>query len=201
MQLQLLKLGSESYTEGPMLVSSDDDVEEKSVGSIDERNMPKSDDNWESSYLANILINSGFNNVNPDTFITTCHSPECPINPSVFEELEKKYCDLAFSSRPERKIMFDSINAQLVDIHQQFANPLPWLRLGTTLRPTWDKNGLRDHLQKSLTGQWKKVNKNTAEKLLGPEAQWLDMGNDMDMIGREIEKLLIDELIEEVVVR
>ncbi|KAH7553436.1 hypothetical protein ACOSP7_029853 [Xanthoceras sorbifolium] len=200
MQLQLLKLGSESYNEGPMVVSSDEDAEEICIGFVDEKSIFKAEESWESSYIADVLNNSGFNNVNTDTFITTCHSPECPVSPSVFEELENKYCNLTSSSRSERKIMFDSINARLVEIQQQIANPHPWLRLVMSVRPKWDTNGLRDALQESLaTNHRKKVNEDTAEKVLGKEAQWLDIGNDIDVIGREIEKLLIDDIVAEVV--
>ncbi|KAK0583632.1 hypothetical protein LWI29_000534 [Acer saccharum] len=204
MQLQLLKLGSESYNEGPMLVSSDEDVEERSIASVDEKSVLKAEENWESSYIADVLINSGFNNVNPDTFVTTCHSPECPVSPLVFEDLENKYSNLTSSSRLERKITFDCINVQLVEIHQQLADPHPWVRLGTSMRlPRWGKTGLHDMLQKSLTShRLKKLNKDTAEEdenVLGREEQWLDIGNDIEVIGREIEGLLIDELVAKVV--
>ncbi|KAJ4704764.1 Phosphatidylinositol N-acetyglucosaminlytransferase subunit P-related [Melia azedarach] len=197
MQLQLLKSESEAYTEGTMLVSSDEDVEERSVGFIDEKSVLKIEDNWEYCYVADILIDSGFNDVDPDTFITSCYSLECPVNPSVFEELEKKYCNLTSLSRSQRKLMFDCINAKLLEIQQQFVDQHPWVKPGIRIRSKWNKNGLQESLVQM--SQQKKVTKDAGEKVLGRESEWLEIGEDIDIIGKEIETLLIDELVAEVV--
>ncbi|XP_031248677.1 uncharacterized protein LOC116106457 [Pistacia vera] len=193
MQLQLLKLESDGYDEGPMLVSSDEDAEERLVQIMDEKSIIKAEENWESSYVADVLLESGLNNVNSNTFIAACHSPECPVSPSVFEELEKKYGSLTCWTKSERKLMFDCINAKLMEVHQQCTDPRSWMK------PKWKKTELQERLHKLVLNQHKKVNKDAGENVLARESQWLNIGEDIDVIGREIEKVLIDELVGEVV--
>ncbi|XP_031248678.1 uncharacterized protein LOC116106458 [Pistacia vera] len=193
MQLQLLKLESDGYDEGPMLVSSDEDAEERLVQIMDEKSIIKAEENWESSYVADVLLESGLNNVNSNTFIAACHSPECPVSPSVFEELEKKYGSLTCWTKSERKLMFDCINAKLMEVHQQCTDPRSWMKL------KWKKTELQERLHKLVSNQHKKVNKDAGENVLARESQWLNIGEDIDVIGREIERVLIDELVGEVV--
>ncbi|ESR42240.1 hypothetical protein CICLE_v10011022mg [Citrus x clementina] len=202
MQLQLLKLDkleSEAFTEGTMHISSDEDEEERSVGVTDEKSILKAEENWEHSYVADILIHSGIKDVNPEMFVTTCYSPECPVSPSVFEELEKKYSNLNSLPRSERKLLFDCINAQLLEIHQRFIDPLPWVRTTIRVKPKWNENGLLDNLRTFLISKHKKVDKDAGENVLARELQWLDTADDIDVIGKEIEILLIDELVADVV--
>ncbi|XP_044505051.1 uncharacterized protein LOC123225202 isoform X2 [Mangifera indica] len=191
MQLQLLKLESDGYEEGHMLISSDE--EEKCVQIMDDKSIRKAEDNWESSYVADLLIESGFNGVNSDTFIAACHSTESPVSPSVFEELEKKYGSLTCWTKSERKLMFDIINEKLMEIHQQCTDPRPWMR------PEWKKTELQERVHKFVSNQKNNVNKDAGDKVLARESQWLDIGDYVDAIGKEIEKVLVDELIGEVV--
>lgn len=194
MQLQLLKLESEAYAEGPMLISSDEDVEEGSVGFSEDKGMVE--ESREFSYTVNVLLDSGINDADPVIFMSTWYCPECPINPLVFEELEKKYSNNASWPRSERRLLFDRINLALLTNYQQFADLRPSTRIGRK----WIKNGLKDGLQKLLASQDKKASNDTAaDKVLARESQWLDMGDDIDVIGREIEKLLTEELINELV--
>lgn len=202
MQLQLLKLDNldnlelEAFAEGTMHISSDEDEEERV---IDDKSVLKAEEIWEYSYVADILIHSGLKDVNLDTFVTTCYSPECPVSSSVFEELEKKYSTLNSLSRSERKLLFDFINAQLLEIHKQFTDPLPWVRTTSRVKSKWNENGLQDNLHTFLIGLRKKVNKDAGENVLAGELQWLDTADDIDVIGKEIEILLIDELVADVV--
>lgn len=202
MQLQLLKLESDVHTEGPMLVSSDEETEETSVGLADEKCQIKCkfDDNWESPYLADVLAESGFSDGSPDTFITTCNSPDCPVSPSLFEELEKKYANITSWSRSDRKLIFDVINTKLIEIHQKLSGPHPWVKPVIRIKPKWAKNELEDSIQKSLTRRNKKLGNDTEEAVLARESEWLDIGDELDVIGREMERLLIDELVAEVAV-
>ncbi|KAK9289978.1 hypothetical protein L1049_008140 [Liquidambar formosana] len=200
MQLQLLKLESEAYEEGPMVISSDEDVGEGSVGVSEARGMFRAEESWESSYVVDVLIYSGFSDADPDMFLETWQSPECPVGPLVFEKLEKKYCDQTTSLKSERKLLFDRINSGLREIFQQFMDPHPWVKpLAIMVGPKMSKDGLEDDLCKLLSSEEKKGSKTTEEKVLGKESEWLDLGEDIDVIGRELERLLIDELVAEAV--
>ncbi|KAJ6698335.1 AFADIN [Salix purpurea] len=199
MQLQLLRLESEAYEEGPMLISSDEeDIEEGSVGFTEERQITA--ENREFSYIAHVCLDSGINDADPDTFLRTLHSPECPVNPLIFEELEKKYCNHASWPRSERRLLFDRLNIALQVIYQQYANSLPWISSATMSSPKWIKYGLKDRLRKLIGSQVTKANEvAAADKILEGESQWLDLREDVDVIGREIERLLTEELVRELV--
>ncbi|XP_048225940.1 uncharacterized protein LOC8278099 isoform X2 [Ricinus communis] len=196
MQLQLLKLESEAYAEGPMLISSDEDLEEGSVGTSEEKGKPE--ESREFSYVVDVLLESGISDADPNTFMASWHSSECPVNSVVFEELEKKHCYVKSWPRSERKLLFDRINSALLVINQQFADPHPWVRPATAIASRWIKNGLEDGIHELLANQDMKANKDAAEKALVMDLQWLDLRDNIDIVGRDIEGLLIEELLKEI---
>ncbi|KAL4271453.1 hypothetical protein GQ457_13G013220 [Hibiscus cannabinus] len=193
MQLQLLKLETEEYEEGTMLLSSDDDGDQVSVWSAEDKGTAMAEKNLESVYIVDVLVESGINGADLDTFLSTRHSPDCPVNPIVFEELEKKYHNLNSWSRAERRLMFDRINSKLLEIYQQFVNQYPWIKPVRKIIPKWNILELEDSLHKSLVSENKKLDMDAGEY------EWLNSRDDIDVIGKEIERLLVDELIAEVV--
>ncbi|XVF76577.1 hypothetical protein PTKIN_Ptkin13bG0276900 [Pterospermum kingtungense] len=201
MQLQLLKQESEVYEEGTLLLSSDDEGDEVSVGFPDDKGTPRAEDleNWKAVYIVDVLVDSGIEGADLDTFLAAWHSPECPVNPLVFEELEKKYCNLSSWSRAERRLMFDRINSKLVEMYQQYKDQHPWVKSARKITPKWNVGELGDSLHKSLVSQNRKLHIDAGEVALAGECQWLDLREDIDVLGREIEKLLVDELVAEVV--
>ncbi|KAJ8754104.1 hypothetical protein K2173_002002 [Erythroxylum novogranatense] len=197
MQIQLLKLESEAYTEGQMLVSSDEDTEESCVPFSKEKGL--GEEIVDYSYVVDVLHESGINYAESDTFIASWHSPECPVHPQVFEELEKKYTSQTSSTRSKRRLLFDRVNLALLTIYEQVASPYPWVRQPNRISSRWIKSKVEDRLFKVLADQKNKGNKDVADEVLAGELQWLDLGNDTDIIGREIERLLTEELLEELV--
>lgn len=200
-QLELLKSESEAYEEGPMLISSDEDVGEGSNEFSGEKGISRAEDCWEPSYLFDVLSASGFNNADPDDFMATWHTPECPVDPLVFEEVEKRYFGQTCSPRSERRLLFDRINSGLMEMYQQFMDPRTWVRPAIRIGSKWIKDGIQDGLYMVLASQEKKASsKDTLGEVLARESDWLDLGEDVDVLGREIERLLIDDLVAEVVV-
>ncbi|XP_038903991.1 uncharacterized protein LOC120090419 [Benincasa hispida] len=199
MQLKLLKLETEAFTESEETqhISRDEDGVEGSIGFPEERYACKVEDNWEFSYLTDILQNSAFKDTDPDIFIAMWHSLECPVDPSTFEELEKKYAVWSSQPRSERKLLFDRINLGILDIYQKFTDPYPWIRPPTI--QVGHSEELFNNLCKFLAKQVKKVDEDIVEKVVGRTTQWLVLGYDVDVIGKEIERLMVDELITEVV--
>ncbi|KAK8705111.1 hypothetical protein V6N13_048719 [Hibiscus sabdariffa] len=193
MQLQLLKLETEEYEEGTMLLSSDDDGDQVSVRSAEDKGVTMAEKNLESVYIVDVLVESGINGADLDTFLAKWHSPDCPVNPIVFEELEKKYHNLNSWSRAERRLMFDRINSKLLEIYQQFIYQYPWIKPVRKIIPKWNILELEDSLHKSLVSENKKLDMDAGEY------EWSNMRDDIDVIGKEIERLLVDELIAEVV--
>ncbi|KAK1285907.1 hypothetical protein QJS10_CPB20g00874 [Acorus calamus] len=205
MQLQLLKLesteagtgGSEinnSCEEETLLESSGLDVGEFLVSDW-------TDESRDLSYLLNALIQSGFYRAGPDTLISAWYSPDFPIGPSVFENLETKYGELQTWPKAERKLWFDCINSGLAEILGPCVDLHPWVkprerRVGLV----WGGEALVEELCKFLIRQEKEgSDENSREKVLLREMGWLILGDDIDKIGREIERYLMDGLLREVV--
>ncbi|XP_062117118.1 uncharacterized protein LOC133830988 isoform X2 [Humulus lupulus] len=200
MQLQLLKLESESYEEGPMLVSSDDEDGE-GAEVLDAFGLSGSQQSWESCYVADVLIHSGLKEADADTFLAAWHTRDCPLSPFLLEELEKKYNNETSPPKSERKLLFDRISCGILEMYKPIADPHPWIRSSTTrLGSRWSKNELENGVCLWLPKQAKNVKKEIAEKVMGRESEWLDMGDDIDIIGREMETLLLEELVEELLV-
>ncbi|CAL5388177.1 unnamed protein product [Camellia sinensis] len=198
MQLKLLKMESGANANGLMLTPSDKDVGQGFV-SVFEENEVFNDESWESFYLGDVLIDFGYDDADPYTFVSTWYSLDCPLDPCLFDNLEKKYSNETTPLRSERKLLFDRINSGLFEMFHQFVDPLPWVKVATRkVGLTWQKHGIGYELHKLLASEEKSMYEDVTERVLDREMQWLDFGYGVDTIGREIEKLLIDDLIVEV---
>ncbi|KAK6943708.1 protein of unknown function DUF3741 [Dillenia turbinata] len=202
LQLQLLKLESEAYSEGQMVLSSDEDGEERSVGGPEEKDVSetyRSKEFWMTSYLNDVLLDSGFNETELDCFIGTWYSSECPMGPSVFEKLEKKYNDQTTWAKSERKMFFDRINSGLVEVFRPFMDPHPWANSSSRLVVSkWRIDKLEEELRVLLASQENKRDAEKMEWVLQEQCWWLDLGDDVDVIGSEIERMLLDDLFREI---
>ncbi|KAI9156115.1 hypothetical protein LWI28_000849 [Acer negundo] len=202
LQLELLKSESEAYSEGTgMIVSSDDDSEEGSVSNFEEneKNSMKIfsvEETRDYSYMVDIFTEAGFHGTNLDTGYNTGHSPECPLSPMVFEMVEKKYGEQISWKRSDRRLLFDRINSELMEILQPSIGTLQWTK-PVCRRLSYRKSleVIKEEVWISLISQEKQANND----LLGKDDRWLDLGDDMDGIVREIENSLIGELATEVV--
>ncbi|KAL1195834.1 hypothetical protein V5N11_027701 [Cardamine amara subsp. amara] len=194
MQLQLLKLESATYNEGAMLVSTDEDTDQEESSTITDEtmiNQELGEEDWKSLYLVDLLANSRFSESDHNIVMTTA-----PVDPTLFEDLEKKYSSVETSTRLERKFLFDQISRELMLMLKQFSDPHPWVK-STRICPKWDTNKIQETLRDLVTRKEEKPSKDDVEE---KELQWLSLEDDIEIIGREIEKMLTDELIAEFVV-
>ncbi|KAF8101850.1 hypothetical protein N665_0201s0163 [Sinapis alba] len=189
MKLQLLKRESDTYTEGDMLVSSDEE-ESSSIVTDETMIIPELVENWKSLYLADILANSRFSDLNPTSFMASWHSSESPLDPSLFDDLEKKCSGLKTSTRVERKFVFDRINSEILEFFEQFTDLRP-----TKINPKWDISRIHETMHELLTRKHMKDDRDTKEELQLPSLE-----NGVEVIGKEIEEMLTEELIAELVV-
>lgn len=196
-QLQLLKRESKSFTGDPTL-NFDCDAHQGLVTSFEDMGIDTREC-WESSYIIDVLIESGFHDSKKDTFMSTCYSPDCPLGPWVFNNLENKlYGEVGF--KHERRILFDRINLALSEIPKTFMEPCPWVRPSTMgTGSNGQKFDIRDELHELLGGQEKEAYEDVLEKLLDKEMNWVGSRDFVDAIGMEIEKLLTEELLTELV--
>ncbi|KAG2329085.1 hypothetical protein Bca4012_021305 [Brassica carinata] len=186
MQLRLLKLESAAYNEASMLVSSDEDTDQESSTVTEEIVTNHREEDWKSLYLVDLLANSRLSDSDHNTVLET------PVDPSLFQDLEKKYSSVKTSTRIERKFLFDQISRELIQILKQFSNPHPWVKPKRVCQK-WDANKIQETLRDLVTRKEEKPSKDDVE-------EWLRLEDDIEIVGRDIEEMLTDELIAELVV-
>ncbi|KAI4351133.1 hypothetical protein L6164_005516 [Bauhinia variegata] len=196
---------SETDNEGHDLdVSSDEDPEEGSIGSFkrkqDLSGFFRVEETRDFSYVVEVLTEAGVSNRSLHTDFSTWHSPECPISPSVFEILEKKFGEQPLWKRSDRKLLFDCINLGLLEI----LNPcmcIPMLGKPMLRRliaePSQDM--IEEELWALLVAQEKEAKKESADKMLVGGIRWVELSEEIEAIVRDIVKFLIDEFAEEIV--
>lgn len=178
------------------MILSDEDGEEASIGMLEYNG---TEDSWECFYIIDVLSESGIHGAQSDTGLKLWHSLECPVSPSVFDELEKKYIDWTSCLRSERRMLFDRINSATVKIYKQCSNPLPWVCPTTTniIGSNLTKNGFRDGLCRILESE-EKAREDDVELVVVKDLDWLNLRDDIDVIGREVERLILDDLMAEI---
>lgn len=188
-QLHMLKMESGSTYESP----NEEEIEQGSSFTVSES------DNWESSYLTDLLQNSGFYDQNPLTFMTTWHSVDCPIDPWLFDHLEKKYSQESNVSRSERRMFHDRINEALCVIFKTMVS-CSWVNPGQRgIKTTLTEIGLEDQLQKTLAKQEKEANEENEEISIDMDSDWFQPLNEIDVVGNQIAEVLLNDLIMEFV--
>ncbi|XP_068669241.1 uncharacterized protein [Aristolochia californica] len=206
MQLQLLKLESagDCTDRSEFSVSSDDDYGEGFECSYEERQefsgVFSHKEDRDSSFILDVLVSSGLLATDQEMLFATCYSSETPVAPGLVEKLEKKYGEQSEWPKPERKLLFDRINCGLAEILGPCMNQRPWVRSNERrVQVGWSSEDLAEEVWQLLSKQAKEGSLGSAESALGGDVRWMDLADDIDMIGRELEKFLIDELMEEVV--
>lgn len=189
-QLQLLKLESEVYDEGSIVLSSDEYGEESTEMHRIEHFPPVVGECWESWYLVDVLTLSGLDKTDCELFLGTWHSPDCPIGLWVFEDLEKRYGELESCLRSERRILFDHINFRVVEISQQFVDMEPWVKKPRkNISPQWLKDVLKAELHKLLEKHENKTAEN--DMVILNDMQWMKLGEHMSAVGRADRKSVV----------
>ncbi|XP_065871988.1 uncharacterized protein [Euphorbia lathyris] len=193
MQLELLKAKtSEAYSVGSsMAVSSD----EGSVNESEENQCLMSplrvEESRDFSYLVDVLTEAGFQSRKQ-------HVPNGPISYSIFETLEKKYREQITWRRSERRLLFDRINLGLGEILEPLKGTVTRTKsVAKRFRYSQGNEILEEGAWGLLVEEEEEVRKES-EKMLGKDVRWMELGDEIQEIGREIEDSLIDELIADV---
>ncbi|XP_068330783.1 uncharacterized protein [Pyrus communis] len=197
---------SDAYSEGyGMIVSSDDgcDTNEGSASSCreneDSMRLLRVEESRDYSYLVNVLSEIGFYVRSSVMDLGTWCPPEWPVSISVFETLEKKFGNQASWKRSDRRLLFDRINAGLMEIFEPCLGVPMWTKpVSRRIRSTTSEEMIEEDLWMLLVSQEKETGRDSTEKVLGREIE-LDLGDDIDGIGREIERFLFDKLVAEFV--
>uniref|UniRef100_A0ACD5WC01 Uncharacterized protein n=1 Tax=Avena sativa TaxID=4498 RepID=A0ACD5WC01_AVESA len=152
------------------------------------------------SYLLDILISSGIHGITENELYKVCQSLDCPAGYDVFDKLEKKYMKVTQWSRSDRKLTFDMVNCILSEILAPCLDMHPWVKTARNMAPAWGSEGLLEKLLQLLA----KRREELALSVSKPEKQafgqtWPDLADYIDRSGREVEKMIKDDLLEELV--
>lgn len=191
----------ETYSEGSVMVVSGDEDSAEGFNDIccDKRKIHKwSDESRDFSYLVDVLDEAGLCSVKSFMDLKYCDAIECPISYMVFESLEKKYRKQTSLPKSERRLLFDRINAGLMDIINPATNTNG---CETSTRrcfgEAWKRENIEDALWKMLLHEEKEKNRDLSMKALGREGKWMELEEESSIICRELESLLFEELVME----
>ncbi|KAM3345339.1 hypothetical protein P3S68_025048 [Capsicum galapagoense] len=203
-QLQYLETNSdETYSEGSeMDVSSDGESEGRSPVRLQGSEIILKDfktaDGRDFSYLVDVLDAASLHGMNLGMCFETWHSLESPVNPSVFETLEKKYGKQLYWLKLERKLLFDHINFGLSEILHSFREiHVMEKSLKRRCSSVMRRSDIEEELWRMLVSHENLVHKDLSGKAIGNETRWLQVEEEIGSICREIEEYLFDELAAE----
>ncbi|XP_019452116.1 PREDICTED: uncharacterized protein LOC109354222 isoform X2 [Lupinus angustifolius] len=185
-------------------ISSDEDCGDESIGGFKEKQdlvgLFRAEESRDFSYVVEVLTEAGNSNRSLFTDFSTWHTAECPISPSVFENLEKKFGGQQFWKRSERRLLFDRINLGLFEILQPCSYIPKWEKpVSRRLNPEPTHDMIEEEMWGLLVAQEKEASKESADKMLDGEIRWTELRDDIEVIVKEIVTLLIEELADEIV--
>ncbi|BAT83086.1 hypothetical protein LR48_Vigan03g011900 [Vigna angularis] len=185
-------------------VSSDEDCENEYAHNSQEKKeiagLVRAEESRDFSYAVEVLTEASIFNRNLFTDFSTWHSSQCPISPSVFENLEKKFGQQQFWSRSERKLLFDRINIGLIQILEPCLFVPMWEKsTSRRLNVELNQNIIEDEMWGLLVVQEKKASNEYADHTLEGKIRWTELVEDVEDIVTEIVNLVTEELANEIV--
>lgn len=181
-------------------ISSDDDNQGITCNSRDSiLNQLRDQEEREFSYLLDMLIQSGVHRICPGTHLKTYHSREFPVDPRLFDRLEKRYSHMLTWSKSDRKLLFDLVNSVIAMVLAPFLDTHPWVKCGSHVGPMWGPEGLVERVWLDMSKERKKFTTGNEEEKMVDLSLFENLGDDINVIGKQIERMLTDEILEEIV--
>ena len=151
------------------------------------------------SYLLDILICSGIIIADWQLICKSRYSPGCPVGPHVFDRLERKYNKIASWAKPERRLLFDLVNSILSEILAPCVDVHPWVQRSRHSMLLWGPEGPVEKVWQTIVRQREDcVTGHPDDMVL--DTNWLEVGNDINMVGKQIARMLYGDLLEEIIV-
>ncbi|CAN6471242.1 unnamed protein product [Victoria cruziana] len=226
-QLRLLRMEtSENVADDSDCESSaSEGLSHRCHGNPDEAE-PKEEENtleeiMEYSFLRDTLVHSGFDR-EQNILSNTWYSPDRPLNPSLFDQLDKKYGEQeklyaeaaknAKSPRSERRLLFDRINEGLDEILRPSMEMYPWSKARVRRRMPQKCGGRRlterlweliqagMTLPSSETEDGEEFIETMVRNGLAEHGDWFELEEHIELIGSDIERALVSELMVEIAV-
>ncbi|KAK4756076.1 hypothetical protein SAY87_009833 [Trapa incisa] len=157
----------------------------------------RAEDSRDFSYLVDVLSEAGLHGGSLIESLIKWQAAECPVDSIIFEVLEKKHGEEKSWSRSERRLFFDRINLVLIEaLCQTIFMPLWAKSIAAHMSFKWGAEITKEALW-DLLGRQEKEAKKESENVLEDGIGLLDLGECVDIVCREVEKLLVEELEEE----
>jgi hypothetical protein len=157
------------------------------------------EENRDFSYLLDILICSGIIVADWQLICKSWYLPGCPVGPHVFDRLEIKYNKIATWAKPERRLLFDLLNSILSEVLAPCVDVHPWMHPNRHCVARWGPEGPVEKVWQTIVNQREDcVTGHHDEMVL--DTNWLEVGNDVNMVGKQMARMLHGNLLEEVIV-
>ncbi|KAJ1275680.1 hypothetical protein BS78_05G154300 [Paspalum vaginatum] len=151
------------------------------------------------SYLLDILICSGIIVADLQLICKSWYSPGCPVGPHVFDRLERKYNKIITWAKPERRLLFDLVNSILAEVLAPCVDVHPWVQPSRHCVPLWGPEGPVEKVWQTIVRQRENsVTGHPDEMVL--DAKWLEVSDNINMVGKQVARMLHGDLLEEVIV-
>jgi hypothetical protein len=187
--------GHQYHNESEVTMSSDDE-DHSFYQSLEAFQV---EENWDFSYLLDILICSGIIVADWQLICKSWYLPGCPVGPHVFDRLERKYNKITTWAKPERRLLFDLVNSILSEVLAPCVDVHPWVQPSRHHVALWGPEGPVEKVWQTIVRQREDcVTGNPDEMVL--DTNWLEVGNDINMVGKQISRMLHGDLLEEVIV-
>lgn len=186
MQLNLLKMESGTYNEVSSLIPTENEIVfggNRAFGGAEV---------WETSYALDIVQESGLEDSMLDMYRTKWHSPDCPLDVRLFDELENKYSETTCLSS-ERRLVFDRTNEVLKEIFEENIDLFQWVQPKLAGFNSASPTGVGLVLKKLISHE--DPCGVSSEDALDKDMQWLNSKQEIDAIGNDIQKMLIEDMI------
>jgi Domain of unknown function (DUF4378) len=162
-------------------------------------NLLRDQEEREYSYLLEMLIQSGVHRIYPGTRQITYHSCEFPVDPCLFDRLEKRYGQMLTWSKSDRRLLFDLANSAIAMVLAPLLDMRPWVRCERHVGPVWGPEGLVERVWLVLSRERQKRMAGNEEEKLVDLSGYKNLGDDINVIGKQIERMVTEEMIEEIV--
>jgi hypothetical protein len=129
----------------------------------------------------------------------TCNSwylPGCPVGAHVFDRLERKYNRIVTWAMPERRLLFDLVNLILSEVLAPCVDVHPWVQSSRYCVHLWGPEGPVEKVWQAIVRQ----GEDCVPDEMVLDTNWLELGNDINMVGKQIARMLLADLLEEDIV-
>ncbi|KAL9272298.1 hypothetical protein AKJ16_DCAP25355 [Drosera capensis] len=177
-----------------VMVSSDEDSDDgfRSDNHIQDEEMMRICGTRESrdfSYVVDVLSELGPGLLSMDA-----------LDPHVFDALERKYGKQTSWTTSDRRLLFDRTNSSFTNLLGSCMGPN--MRSSSVAKRFLSSHTLDDVVEElwtSLINEERRLSRESTDNVIRKEQEWLGLGEETDLIVKEIVEALTDELVSEMI--